>query len=58
VANRSFCLAFAGGLLQHHRVMRDAVLRHLGKQCAAPLTHMVVDDPAYGAVLLASDLLG
>ena len=54
----SYSLAFAGGLLQHQQVLRDAVLRRLAEQRAAPRANMVVDDPAHGAVLLASDLLG
>lgn len=53
----TYHLAFSGGLLQHQPALRDAVLRHLAAQHAAPRRDTVVDDPAYGAVLRAGDLL-
>ncbi len=55
--HHTYHLAFSGGLLQHQPVVRDAVLRHLAEHHSAPQTSTVVEDPAYGAVLLAGDLL-
>jgi N-acetylglucosamine kinase-like BadF-type ATPase len=56
-ADRNYHLVFSGGLLQHQPALRDAVLRQLAEQHAAPQSSTVVEDPAYGAVLLAGDLL-
>ena len=56
-AHEAYHLAFSGGLLQHHLVLRDMVLRHLAEHRLAPQTSVVVEDPVHGALLLASDLL-
>lgn len=50
-------LVFSGGLLQHHPALREAILQQLAQRQAAPQSSAVADDPAYGAVLLARDLL-
>ncbi len=50
-------LAVAGGVLRHASAVRQGVLDRLAEHRCAPSAVTVVDQPARGAVLLASDLL-
>jgi N-acetylmuramic acid 6-phosphate etherase len=53
----SYPLALAGGVLRHASALRQRVLERLTQQHCAPSSVTVVDEPAFGAVLLAADLL-
>lgn len=52
--NRAMQIAFAGGVLCHVQHVRDALLNELSRQKIMCVPR-VVDDPAWGTVLLAAD---